>query len=1385
MTSMLDIGRSGLLASRTALTVTSENIANAETEGYRRRDVSQSEVLGGVASPLSQGIIGHGVEVTDIRRAFDALLAERTRSATSALGSAEILHARLVTLEEQMQPGTDGLLDRMDDFFNAVSSLSQAPEDRGLRRVVMAQGEAFANAVQDMSAGMSSLKSGVENQMDVALDGLNDLMNDLAKLQQRMLSSPDTYAQNSLKDQRDRLINRMAELTDVHASIDARGIATVRLGAYESGPVLVEGGDAGRVTLTSDTRLSVTEPGLNGAVLTRTPSGGQLDGFTQALGAISAAIADLDDWAAGMASDLNTVHASGLDANGAPGGDLFALDGWEVLATPINRGTGTATVISTDLATAPKGPLELIYNATATEWQAFENGTLLGGGATRIDLTGMSISVTGNGVDGDILQLTATHGAAANMRFVPQDPDLIAASGAVRAAAVAGNTGTGQIRAVEAAAPTSGLASLETTLTAGDTALEGVQFLNAGAVGVIPANASAAQLASLGVQSQLSFSTAASANGSATQLGFTLGGTTYSFNLTVDSAGAPVPAWTSMADLARMLNDGTVVAAGGETLAELGVHAAGAGTELTLSAARGDFGTGGSLTATGGPFAGTATPSTAAAEDLRLFTRDGRQISGPPMDAASAAAFLTAANGFLDGASYSYDPEGYRDITGRSLSPQGDYTLALTAGGTGLATWTGSTPAAAAAAQSLTLVTVPGASQIIDVPVGATAGRIAQLVNETGAAEASAATNLSLTTAADGTISFQLAGDNLSPVTISAAVTGGRMEALAAAISAASGLTGITAEASSDGARVLLSHAGGADIELTGLTHSAGSTVGLTRTDANGTALGAATTLGGGAPDAARISGQITLSSGAVFDAGFAGTATATRNAEAGGLVTNTASDAGSTRSLEFVFDADIDGSHAATDGTDGYAAATQYTANLTASNGTVLTATVDGLTDTLASPADVAAAMAAALRENAPSSQTTGRALTALPADGSSIGVMLGDQRYDITMVGGAPSVSGPEAGRVTASFDSTNRLVLSTTGGSLDGAALRIPTPQGNAFAFGIDTGSAPVRELQGQQITTADVPPGSHSFQIEVAGTAHTITLSNSGGSLTASAAAGFPGSVTYDAVDQRVEISLTSGSADVRIAPQTGAEHAGFNTASASLSVENGVLQATATDGRALALHAGASGGPATRVDLANLPAEELIVAMDRPGALNLAGGVTQPASPTLTGPIEVVVTDAASGAVDIFDANSGDLIASRVLNSAGQTNVAGFDITLSGALATGDRFAVTSNSNGQGDAATLEAMVDLRERDPSSGAGGFAEIYSTILTEVGGQVAAAEQRLTSEQAGLNSARAAEDKASGVDLDTEAANLVKQQQAFQANAQVISVARQLFDTLMNAL
>jgi flagellar hook-associated protein 1 FlgK len=1381
MSNILDIGRSGILAYRTALSVTGENIANAETAGYRRRDAELAEIGGGRATLLSKGTNGQGVTVNDVRRAFDALLAERTNGAGSALGNSQVMARKLAQLEDQMQPGAGGMLDMMDGMFDALTALAQAPDDTGLRRVFMTAGDTFAGSVRSMAEGMNQLRTATRDEMQQAVDIAGSAMRELAAVQSRMSTMGGTASRNPLMDQRDRLIGELSDLTDLSVTFDAEGLATVRFGSTPGGPVLVAGGEAARLTLTTDGRISIAPPGIGGTPQTRQPVSGQFGGFTAAIGAIDAALADLDIWAGGIASDMNAVHAQGLNAFGASGGDLFALDGWSVRAAPINRGSAFADVTVTTDGPAPAGPLRLIRDDVAGVWNAFDDaGTLLGSGANRIDLPGLSITLSGSAAGGDLLQLTATHGAAANMRFMLDDPRQVAAASRLQVSNGALNNGTGRVSATPAPATPSGQTDLGALLGTALSPLDAIEFLQNGVVGVIPAGTQEARLAGLGVQSTAAFNVAAP--GGSTTLDFTLAGTAHSVDLTTDADGNPVTAWSDMATLAQRLNDGTLVTATGETLAELGVHAAGQGGALTLAAARGDF-TG--TAQLGGAGASTAllTPGVADAGTLQVFTREGRQIAGAPLDPVSAAALLTPANGFADGASYSYDPDGYRGMAQGTGTTAGQFTLAVDGGG--LTTWTGALPAPAAAAQTLTLRSPAGGTETVAVPEGATAARTAALIGETSPLAAQASTQITLDAPADGTLSFTLTGDNMAPIPLSGPVLNGRLDAVAAAVNAASGQTGITAELAEGGGRLLLSHAAGADIVLGRVTHSASAPLSVTRSDVAGEPLSAAVTLGAGGPDSLRATGQVRLRSEAAFEGGYGGLAAAARDPLTGGLMTVTRGAAGSVQSVGFSHDPAFDGSHGAADGTDALAAATVYTLNLTGGDGTVWTGTADTLADGIGSSADAALAMAASLRETAPASRLTGASLAALPADGSTLAVTLDGQRYDITMSGGAPVVTGPEAGRVLAGFDAANRLVIETVGGSLDGGALRVPGPQGSAQGFGMDPAAVPLRELRSPPLDLAATPNGPGSFLVTVDGTDHAIAFTKTGSGVSLSPAAGFPGTASYDPATQIVSLSFDPSAGSVRIAPQADAARAGFATAATLLSAAGGTLTATATDGRVIALDGSAQSLSANRITLRDLPNEDLLVVMSGPGALNLSGQIVPSAAPPPLPSLEIRVTDADRGAIDVIDAASGDLVAQRVLGAGGRASVAGFDIALTGALVTGDRFHITPNTGRLGDAATIERLGDLRQRDPATGAGGFAAIYDTMLSDLGGQVIAAESRQIADTSAQEGAQRAEAEASAVDLDREAADLLRHQQAYQANAQVVSVARQLFDTLMNAI
>ena len=84
-----------------------------------------------------------------------------------------------------------------------------------------------------------------------------------------------------------------------------------------------------------------------------------------------------------------------------------------------------------------------------------------------------------------------------------------------------------------------------------------------------------------------------------------------------------------------------------------------------------------------------------------------------------------------------------------------------------------------------------------------------------------------------------------------------------------------------------------------------------------------------------------------------------------------------------------------------------------------------------------------------------------------------------------------------------------------------------------------------------------------------------------------------------------------------------------------------------------------------------------------------------------------------------------------------------------------------------------------------GKASFNDVYGQIVSGVGTLTRAAELSSSAQQTLLNQAKGAQASVSGVNLDEEAANLIKFQQAYQASAQSIAVTKSLFDTLIGAI
>ncbi|MEN8179483.1 MAG: flagellar hook-associated protein FlgK [Pseudomonadota bacterium] len=117
---------------------------------------------------------------------------------------------------------------------------------------------------------------------------------------------------------------------------------------------------------------------------------------------------------------------------------------------------------------------------------------------------------------------------------------------------------------------------------------------------------------------------------------------------------------------------------------------------------------------------------------------------------------------------------------------------------------------------------------------------------------------------------------------------------------------------------------------------------------------------------------------------------------------------------------------------------------------------------------------------------------------------------------------------------------------------------------------------------------------------------------------------------------------------------------------------------------------------------------------------------------------------------------------------------------------GDRFIIGNNTSGVSDNRNALSLAGLQGVDLMlSGSSTFEETYSQIVSDIGSKTHHAEVNLAAQEGLLERSQAALDEVSGVNLDEEAAKLIQFQQAYQASAQMISVANTLFDTLLSAV
>lgn len=183
----------------------------------------------------------------------------------------------------------------------------------------------------------------------------------------------------------------------------------------------------------------------------------------------------------------------------------------------------------------------------------------------------------------------------------------------------------------------------------------------------------------------------------------------------------------------------------------------------------------------------------------------------------------------------------------------------------------------------------------------------------------------------------------------------------------------------------------------------------------------------------------------------------------------------------------------------------------------------------------------------------------------------------------------------------------------------------------------------------------------------------------------------------------------------------------------------------------------------------------------------AGEVLDASNPDLRNTVRIEFT--APGVFDVIDLNNpANNLIGQTYTSGADIDVNGWRVRISGTPQVGDIFQVGDNTNGGGDNRNALALSALQsQKTLLNDANGMATsdyqgLYAQLVADVGTRGSRTQNTLKSQQALLDQATQSRDAVSGVNLDEEAANMMRFQQAYEASAQMIRVADSLFETLM---
>ncbi|WP_119841914.1 flagellar hook-associated protein FlgK [Salinibacter ruber] len=325
--SLFDIGSTSLRAVGKKIDVTSQNIANAESEGYRRRRVSLSSrsvaTTGLYASNGAQNVTSSGVGVKQFERVRDGMLVAARNEARSSESAAREEGRVLGVLEGALATDTDASLSAsLQGLADGFSNLANNPDSQGVRESVLGRARQLTDTFGRLDQRLGELTTNTENALAGNVEKANGLLDKVASLNEQIESaraggSPDYAAE----DQRDQTVKELSKLLPVEAQENRSDGYTLTV----DGMTVVQGTEATNLEMDESGDTPAVEFGKTGVEFTPGAEGGGEIGAQARLlnDTLPGVQSDLNALADDVVKEVNAAHRKGADQNGDTGENFF------------------------------------------------------------------------------------------------------------------------------------------------------------------------------------------------------------------------------------------------------------------------------------------------------------------------------------------------------------------------------------------------------------------------------------------------------------------------------------------------------------------------------------------------------------------------------------------------------------------------------------------------------------------------------------------------------------------------------------------------------------------------------------------------------------------------------------------------------------------------------------------------------------------------------------------------------------------------------------------------------------------------------------------------------------------------------------------------------